>query len=85
MNMKDNGIPKKIFNNTAGNRINEKHHRLTDGYFSEAGTTTTTTTTTKTKMIPIPVAELSKAMVYGRWLAGITGSNPDGCLDVCVL
>ena len=33
----------------------------------------------------IPVAELSKARVYGRSLAGIAGSNPAGGMDGCLL
>ena len=32
-----------------------------------------------------PVAELSKARVCGRWLAGIVGSNLAGGMDVCVV
>ena len=31
--------------------------------------------------MPIPVAERSKARVYGRSLAGIAGSNPSGGMD----
>jgi len=34
--------------------------------------------------LPIPVAALSKAWNYGRSLAGIVGSNPDGFMDVCL-
>ena len=34
---------------------------------------------------PVPVAERSKAPVYGRSLAGIAGSNPAGGMDVCLL
>ena len=34
---------------------------------------------------PVPVAERSKARVYGRSLAGIVGSNPAGGMDVCLL
>ena len=34
---------------------------------------------------PIPVAEWSKARVYGRSLAGIAGSNPAGGVDGCSL
>jgi hypothetical protein len=34
---------------------------------------------------PISVDETSKARVYGRSHAGITGSNPAGGTDVCVL
>ena len=34
---------------------------------------------------PIPVAERSKARVYGRSLAGIAGSNSAGGMDVCLL
>ena len=33
----------------------------------------------------IPVAERSKARVYGRSRAGIAGSNPAGGIDVCVV
>ena len=33
----------------------------------------------------IPVAELSKARVYGRSLAGIAGLNPAGGMNVCLL
>ena len=29
---------------------------------------------------PIPVAQLSRAWVYGRLIAGIAGSNPAGSL-----
>ena len=32
--------------------------------------------------LPIPVAERSKARVYGRSLAGIAGSNPARGMDV---
>ena len=35
-------------------------------------------------MRPIPVAEQSKARVYGRSLARIEGSNPTGGIDVCL-
>ena len=35
--------------------------------------------------LPIPVAERSKAHVYGRSLAGIAGSNPAGGMDGCPL
>ena len=35
--------------------------------------------------VPIPVAERSKARVCGRSLAGSTGSNPAGGMDVCVV
>ena len=35
--------------------------------------------------LPIPVAERSKASVYGRSLAGVAGSNPAGSMDVCVV
>jgi hypothetical protein len=35
--------------------------------------------------MPIPFAELSKARVCGRSLAGIAGSNPAGNVDVCVV
>jgi hypothetical protein len=34
---------------------------------------------------PIPAAARSKALVYGRSLAGIVGSNPTGGMDVCVV
>ena len=33
----------------------------------------------------IPVSDRSKARVRGRWIAGITGSNPLGEVDVCLL
>ena len=33
---------------------------------------------------PSPLAARSKACVYGRSLAGIAGSNPAGCMDVCL-
>ena len=36
-------------------------------------------------ILPIPVAELSKAKVCGRSLAGVAGLNPAGDMDVCVL
>ena len=32
---------------------------------------------------PIPVAARSKVWVCGRSLAGIVGSNPAECMDVC--
>ena len=32
--------------------------------------------------MPVPVAERSKARVYGRSLAEIAGSNPAGGMDV---
>jgi hypothetical protein len=35
--------------------------------------------------MPIPVAVRSKAWVYGHSLAGISGSNPAGGMDVCVV
>jgi hypothetical protein len=35
--------------------------------------------------MPVPVAERSKARVYGRSLAGVAGSNPPGGMDVCLL
>jgi hypothetical protein len=35
--------------------------------------------------IPIPMAARSEAWICGRSLAGITGSNPAGCMDVCIL
>jgi hypothetical protein len=31
------------------------------------------------------LAARSKACVCGRWLAGISDSNPAGCIDVCLL
>jgi hypothetical protein len=34
---------------------------------------------------PIPVAERCKARVCGRLLAGVTGLNPTGGMDVCVV
>ena len=34
---------------------------------------------------PVAVAARSKAYVYGRSPAEIVGSNPTGCMDVCVL
>jgi hypothetical protein len=34
--------------------------------------------------LPIPVAERFKAKICGRSVAGIAGSNPAGCSDVCV-
>jgi hypothetical protein len=34
---------------------------------------------------PIQVAAHSEKWVCGRWLAGITGSNPAGNIDVCLL
>ena len=37
----------------------------------------------KNKETPISVAARSKAWVYGRWLAGIVGSNSAGGMDVC--
>ena len=37
------------------------------------------------KLLPIPVAARSKAWVCGRSLVGIVGSNPGGCMDVCLL
>ena len=33
----------------------------------------------------VPVAAQSKALVFGRSLAGIVGSNPAGRADVCLL
>jgi hypothetical protein len=33
----------------------------------------------------MPVDERSKVYVYGRSLAGIAGSNPDGGMDGCPL
>ena len=35
--------------------------------------------------LTVPVAERSKARVYGRSLAGIAGSNPAGGMDGCPL
>jgi hypothetical protein len=35
--------------------------------------------------VPNPVAERSKARVWGRSLAGIAVSNPAGCMGVCLL
>jgi len=35
--------------------------------------------------MPIPVSARSKAWVFGRWLAGMVGSNPAGGMDVCLL
>ena len=35
--------------------------------------------------VPIPVAALSKAWVYGRSLTRIVGSNPPVGMDVCLL
>jgi hypothetical protein len=35
--------------------------------------------------LPIPVAARSKAWVCGRALAGVVGSNPAGCMHVCLL
>ena len=35
--------------------------------------------------LSVPVAERSKARVYGRSLAGIAGLNPAGGMDVCLL
>ena len=37
------------------------------------------------KQTPVPVAERSKARLYGRSLAGIAGSNPAGGVDGCPL
>jgi hypothetical protein len=34
---------------------------------------------------PIPVVARSKALVCGRALVGIVGSNPGGGMDVCLL
>ena len=36
-------------------------------------------------VLPVPVAERSKARVYGRSLAGIVGSNAAGGMDGCPL
>ena len=38
-----------------------------------------------TRYGPIPLAERSKARVYGRSLAGVAGSNPARDMDVCVV
>ena len=35
--------------------------------------------------MPVPVAERSKAPIYGRSFAGIEGSNPAGDMDGCPL
>ena len=35
--------------------------------------------------LPIPLAERSKASVFGLSLAGIAGSNPAEDMDVCLL
>jgi hypothetical protein len=35
--------------------------------------------------MPVPVAALSKAYVYGRSPAAIVGLNPTGSMDVCLL
>jgi hypothetical protein len=37
------------------------------------------------KKTPIPVVARSKAWVCGRSLVGTAGSNPAGCVDVCLL
>ena len=34
---------------------------------------------------PVPVAVLSKALVFDRSRAGIVGSNPGGGMNVCLL
>jgi hypothetical protein len=34
---------------------------------------------------PTPVAARSKALVYGRSIDGITGSNVAGGMDICLL
>jgi hypothetical protein len=34
---------------------------------------------------PIPVATRSKAWVCRRSFVGIVGSNPTGCMDICLL
>jgi hypothetical protein len=36
-------------------------------------------------ILPIPVAARSKALVCGRSLVGIAGSNPTAGMDVCLL
>ena len=36
-------------------------------------------------LVPVPVAARSKAFVFGRSPAQIVGSNPTGCMDVCLL
>ena len=35
--------------------------------------------------LPIRVAERSRTRVWGRSLAGVTGSNPTGVKDICVV
>jgi hypothetical protein len=35
--------------------------------------------------VPIPVAARSNALVCGRLVAGITGSNPARGMDICLL
>jgi hypothetical protein len=40
---------------------------------------------TVTRILPVPVAERSKARVYGRSLSGIAVSNPAGGMDGCPL
>jgi hypothetical protein len=35
--------------------------------------------------MPVTVAARSKALVCGRLVAGIAGSNPDGGMDICQL
>ena len=41
--------------------------------------------TSRDALGPVPVAARSKASVYGRSPAEIVGSNPTGCMDVCLL
>jgi len=38
-----------------------------------------------TNCLPIPMAALSKAWVWGRSLAGFVGSIPAGGMDICLL
>ena len=35
--------------------------------------------------MPVPVAARSKALVFGRLPTENVGSNPTGCMDVCLL
>jgi hypothetical protein len=37
------------------------------------------------KLGPIAVDARPNAWAFGRVLAGIVGSNPTGCMDVCLL
>ena len=41
--------------------------------------------TTYVYTLPIPVAEWSKARICGLSFGGITGSDPAGDIDVCLL